>query len=109
MEHVKIIHNKPYEAIAIMREVASWGREIGLRVWPEEWLTAEELFSEEATSDTFCIGEVDGKAACAFILQNSDTEYWENHSFEPAVYLHKFFVRREFAHKEMKKWSERFT
>lgn len=103
MEHVEIIHNKPYEAIAIMQEVARWGRGIGLRVWPEEWLTEEELFSEEATRDTFCIGEVNGQSACAFILQNSDIEYWGTHSSESAVYWHKFCVKREFAHKDMTK------
>ena len=35
------------EAISIMKEVSAWGRNKGLRVWPEEWLTERGLLSEE--------------------------------------------------------------
>ncbi len=40
------------------------------------------------------------------ILQWSDSEYWKNAPEYEAVYLHKFCVRREFAHREMTKSSK---
>lgn len=93
--------NRPEEAIAVMGEVAGWYRDHGFRVWPPEWLTPQELFTEEARPENFYVGTVDGKPACAFILQWSDREYWpESPEFE-AGYLHKLCVRREFAHQSM--------
>lgn len=103
MENVEIIFNKIDEAIPVIREVAEWGRNIGLRVWLDEWLTPNELITEEAKPENFCIGKVNGKVACAFILQNSDSEYWGLTPENEAVYLHKFCVRREYAHREMTK------
>lgn len=88
-------------AIAIMQEVAAWGKREGLRVWPVEWLTKEELLTEEAKSENFYVGTVDGQDACAFILQWSDREYWPDAPKHEAAYLHKFCVRRGFAHRGM--------
>ena len=55
-----LVPNSPGRAIAIMREVAAWGRERGLRVWPEQWLTPEELLTDEAGPSNFYVGAVDG-------------------------------------------------
>ena len=101
MEKVEIIYNQIDEAISVMKEVAQWGREQGYRVWLDEWLTPEELITEEAKPENFCIGKIDGKIACAFILQNSDKEYWK--VTNDAVYLHKLCVKREYAHRNMTK------
>lgn len=101
MEKVEIIYNQMDEAIHVMKEVAKWGREQGFRVWLDEWLVPEELLTEEVKPENFCIGKIDGKVACAFILQNSDTEYWKNPG--DAVYLHKLCVKREYAHRNMTK------
>ena len=98
---VEIIYNQIDEAISVMKEVAQWGREQGFRVWLDEWLTPEEMITEEAKPENFCIGKIDGKIACAFILQNSDMEYWKDSS--DAVYLHKLCVKREYAHRNMTK------
>ncbi|MCI8839715.1 MAG: GNAT family N-acetyltransferase [Oscillospiraceae bacterium] len=96
-----LVPNCPERAIAIMREVAAWGRERGLRVWLEQWLTPEELLTDEAGPSNFYVGAVDGEEACAFILQWSDREWWpEAEPFE-AGYLHKLCVRRKFAHRGM--------
>ena len=38
MEKIEIAYNKLEEAIAVMKEVAKWGREQDYRVWPDEWL-----------------------------------------------------------------------
>lgn len=103
MEKVEIIYNQSEEAISVMREVARWGREQGFRVWLDEWLTLEELVTDEAKPENFCVGEIDGKIACAFILQRSDSGYWKDSSVVPAVYLHKLCVKREFAHRNMTK------
>ena len=103
MDSIKIIFNQVDEAIMIMREVSEWGRNKGFRVWPDEWLTKEELITEEAQPENFCIGKLDGKSVCSFILQWSDSEYWGNSPKYEAVYLHKFCVRRDFAHREMTK------
>ena len=73
---MKIVYNQVEEAISVMREVAEWGREQGFRVWLDEWLTPEKLLTDEAKSENFCTGEIDGKIACAFILQRSDSDYW---------------------------------
>lgn len=84
-------------AISVMREVAAWGREQGYRVWPDEWLTQEELITAAAQPENFCIGTIDGEIACAFILQWADRNYWPNAPKYEAAYLHKFCVRRKFA------------
>ena len=100
---MKIVYNQVEEAISVMREVAKWGREQGFRVWLDEWLTPEELITDEVKPENFCIGEIDGKIACAFILQRSDSDYWKDSSDVQAVYLHKLCVRRECAHRNMTK------
>ena len=80
-----------------MREVAAWGRGQGYRVWPDEWLTKEELITPDARPENFCIGRIGGEIACAFILQWTDLDYWPNTPRYEAAYLHKFCVRRKFA------------
>ena len=94
---VEIQFNKMDEAISVMREVAAWGREQGYRVWPDEWLTPEELITPDAQRSNFCIGTLGGETACAFILQWTDADYWPNAPKYEAAYLHKFCVRRAFA------------
>lgn len=103
MEKVDVFYNEVEEAIAVMREVAQWGREQGFRVWLDEWLTPDELITEEAKPENFCIGKIDGNTACAFILQRSDADYWKDSSDAQAVYLHKLCVKREYAHRNMTK------
>lgn len=103
MERINIVYNQVEEAISVMREVAEWGREQGFRMWLDEWLTPEELITNEAKPENFCIGKVEGKTACAFILQTSDSDYWKDSSVVPAVYLHKLCVKREYAHRNMTK------
>ena len=72
-------------------------------MWLYEWLTPEELVTDEAKSENFCIGEIGGKIACAFILQRSDSDCWKDSADVQAVYLHKLCVRREYAHRNMTK------
>lgn len=97
MSKVKIRFNEVDAAISVMREVAAWGREQGYRVWPDEWLTPEELITPNAQPENFCIGTIDGEIACAFILQWEDSDYWPNTPKYEAAYLHKFCVRRKFS------------
>lgn len=101
--NLELHFNRMEEAIRVMREVAAWGRGRGYRVWPEEWLTSEELITEDVGSENFCIGTVDGETACAFILQWKDMEYWPHASEYEAAYLHKICVRRGFAGMNMTK------
>lgn len=89
--------NREDEAIAVMKEVADWGREKGYRVWPDSWLTKEELITEDAQPENFCVGVIDGEIACGFILQWTDSEYWPGTPKNDAAYLHKLCVRRKFA------------
>lgn len=103
MDNVEILFNKVDEAICIMKEVAAWGRSKGFRVWLDEWLEKDRLVTKEAKPENFCVGKLDGESVCAFILQWSDTEYWPDAPEYEAVYLHKFCVRREFAHRGMTK------
>ncbi len=97
MKSIEIQFNRMDAAISVMREVAAWGRKMGYRVWPDEWLTADELITPNAQPENFCIGTMDGEIACAFILQWADSEYWPNAPKYEAAYLHKFCVRRKFA------------
>lgn len=66
---INIQFNKMDTAISVMREVAAWGRTKGYRVWPDAWLTAQELLTADVQPENFCIGTIHGKVACAFILQ----------------------------------------
>ena len=97
MNKLEIRFGEVKTAISVMREVAAWGREQGYRVWPDEWLTMEELITLDAQPENFCIGTIDGEIACAFILQWTDADYWPNAQKYEAAYLHKFCVRRNFA------------
>jgi len=101
MGSLKLESGQVDRAVAIMQEVAAWGLAQGLRVWPAEWLTREELLTKEAGPENFYVGTVDGQDACAFILQWSDWEYWPDAPEYEAAYLHKFCVRRMFAHQNM--------
>lgn len=102
MSEITLCFHRVDEAIAVMREVAAWGRKQGFRLWPEEWLTREELITEDARPENFCIGVTPrGETACAFILQRKDSEYWPDAPQGEAVYLHKLCVRRAFAHRQM--------
>lgn len=99
-----VIHNGDVDtAISIMREVAAWGRERGFRVWLDEWLTKEELMSDEVKEENFYVGSINGENACSFILQWRDLEWWPEAKEYEAAYLHKFCVRRKFAHQGMTK------
>ncbi len=97
MEKIEIHFGEVENAISVMREVAAWGRKQGYRVWPDEWLTAEELLTPDAQPENFCIGTIDGEIACGFILQWTDAVYWPNAPEQEAAYLHKFCVLRRFA------------
>ena len=103
MQKVEISYNNIDEAIAVMKEVAAWGRAQGFRVWLDEWLTTEGLLTDEVRPEHFCVGKIDGEIACAFILQDSDVDYWGVGLENEAVYLHKLCVRRKFAHQNMTK------
>lgn len=93
-----IIHfNEVSKAISVMKEVAKWDREQGFRVWPDEWLTSEELITYDAQPENFCIGTINDEIACTFILQWADSDYWPNVPEYEAAYLHKLCVRRKFA------------
>lgn len=98
-----IVHNQVDTAINIMCEVAAWGRRQGFPVWSEESLTKEALLNDEAREDTFCVGRIDHTDVCSFILQWKDSVFWPEAPEKEAAYLHKFCVRREFAHQDMTK------
>ncbi|MDO5400453.1 MAG: GNAT family N-acetyltransferase [Eubacteriales bacterium] len=100
---MELYFDEPSKAIAVMREVAQWGHDCGLRVWPLDWLTMEELVSADARPEDFCIGKVGGEVVCGFILQRQDQEYWRDAPKGEAVYLHKLCVRRAYAHQSMSK------
>lgn len=103
MEQVVLASNQLQKAIAVMREVAAWGRQAGYRVWLDEWLTPDELITEEAQPENFYIGYVGTEIACAFLLQWSDSVYWPSAPKYEAAYLHKFCVRRKFSGRGMTK------
>ena len=103
MKKLEIYFGEVDNAISVMREVADWGRKLGYRVWPEEWLTYEELITPDVQPENFCIGKMDGEIVCAFVLQWSDEAYWPAAPKYEAAYLHKFCVRRKFAGMEMTK------
>lgn len=103
MDNIALYSNQVNEAIEIMREVAAWGRNNGLRLWQDDWLTKEKLITTEAHPENFYIGKIGIHTVCAFILQWSDSEYWTSAQKNEAVYLHKLCVRREFAGRNMAK------
>ena len=90
-------------SISIMREVSRWGKEKGFRIWPEEWLTREELLRGDVRPEDFCLGVEDDKPVCTFILQRQDSEYWPDALYGEAVYLHKLCVLHRKNHKEQTK------
>ena len=103
MDKLKIHSGDVDTAISIMKEVAAWGRERGFRVWKDEWLTKDELMSDEVKEENFYVGSINGENACSFILQWRDSEWWPDAKENEAAYLHKLCVRRKFAHQGMTK------
>lgn len=83
-------------AINIMKEVAVWGRSIGLNVWKDEHLTRERLMAN-VLKDDFYVGKISGNNACCMILQWCDTFFWPSSKETEAGYVHKLCVRREYA------------
>lgn len=103
MTELTIKANEIDKAISVMREVATWGRKKGLKVWLDEWLTKEELITKDASEENFYIGNIEDDCACAFILQWSDSLYWPQAKEYEAAYIHKLCVRRKYAHMNMTK------
>ena len=89
------------EAISIMQKVSVWGEEKGFRIWPKEWLTKENLLTDDVLEENFGVAVSNGKNVGAFILQEQDGEYWPGAPGGEAVYLHKLCVCREFSHQNM--------
>lgn len=83
-------------AIDIMKEVAAWGRSIGLNVWKDEHLTRERLMIN-VQKDDFYVGKISGDNACSMILQWCDTFFWPDSKETEAGYVHKLCVRRKYA------------
>lgn len=50
---LELYFGKVEDAISIMREVAARGRDQGYRVWPDEWLTKEELITPGCPTGEF--------------------------------------------------------
>lgn len=96
LDNFRVIKGEVEDAIKIMREVASWGRSVGLNVWKDEVLTREKLL-KNANEDDFCIGQVLGNNACCMILQWEDTLFWPNAKKNEAGYVHKLCVKRNYA------------
>jgi ribosomal protein S18 acetylase RimI-like enzyme len=96
VDNFRVVKGEVEEAIKIMREVASWGRSVGLKVWKDELLTREKLL-KHAREEEFCIGQVAGNNACCMILQWEDKLFWPNAKNNEAGYVHKLCVRREYA------------
>lgn len=103
MSNLELEFGNVDDAISIMKNVAAWGRKQGFKVWLDEWLTREELLTEESQPENFCIGKIDGRNACALILQWVDSGYWPSANMYEAAYIHKLCVCREFAHMGMTK------
>lgn len=96
LDNFRVVKGEVEETIKIMREVASWGRSVGLKVWKDEMLTRETLL-KYANEDEFCIGQVSRNNACCMILQWEDTLFWPNAKKNEAGYVHKLCVRRDYA------------
>lgn len=101
MSNLELRNNEVDKAIEIMREVAKWGRDRGLKVWLDEWLTTDQLINDEAGPENFYVGSMNGEDVCSFILQWQDNEWWPGSPRYEAAYLHKFCVRRTHAHMKM--------
>jgi len=96
VNNFKVVKGEVEKSIDVMKEVAGWGRSVGLNVWKDEYLTREKLMVN-SSEDEFCLGQVDGDDACCMILQWSDTFFWPKAKENEAGYLHKLCVRREYA------------
>ena len=92
----RVIKGEVQNSINIMKEVACWGRSVGLNVWKDEALASEKLL-KYASKEEFCIGQISGNNACCMILQWEDTFFWPNARKNEAGYVHKLCVRREYA------------
>lgn len=84
------------DAVFVMREVAQWCIDKNLNMWKLEDLTKEKLIAN-LTDDNFCIGNVNGEAAAAMILQWYDQKFWPDIKQNQSGFVHKLCVRREFA------------
>lgn len=84
-------------SIEIMKEVASWGRKKGLRVWEDHWLTRSALVTSEADEESFCVGYHGMTPVCTMILQWQDDHWWPGAQRGEAAYIHKLCVRRDFS------------
>ena len=96
VNNFKVVKGEVEKSIDVMKEVAGWGRSVGLNVWKDEYLTREKLMSN-ADEDEFCLGQVNGDDACCMILQWSDTFFWPKAKENEAGYLHKLCVRRQYS------------
>jgi ribosomal protein S18 acetylase RimI-like enzyme len=92
----KVLKGESEAAINIMREVAKWGRSVGLNVWKDEYLTKEKLMVGINECD-FYVGQVLEDNACCMILQWNDTLFWPKAKENESGYIHKLCVRRDYS------------
>jgi GNAT superfamily N-acetyltransferase len=85
-----------HDAVAIVREAATWAAARGIEVWgPRE--IREEAFEASARKAELLIGFADQTPAATMLLQTEDPIYWPNETPASALYLHKVAIRRSFA------------
>lgn len=83
-------------SIAIMKEVAHWGKNIGRNIWNEQELNRENLLNYYS-EDEFYLITVDDEDAAAMIMQWEDRQFWPEFDKNDAGYVHHMSVRRSFS------------
>ena len=96
ISNFKVLNGEVETAINIMKEVAKWGRSVGLNAWKDEALTKETLM-EGINEYDFYVGQVSEDNACCMILQWDDALFWPKAKENESGYIHKLCDRRDFA------------
>jgi GNAT superfamily N-acetyltransferase len=84
------------EALAIIREAATWAAAKGVPVWEQHELRPD-AYEAAARRSELVIGYADATPAATMLLQAEDALYWPDEPPASALYLHKVAVRRTYA------------
>jgi GNAT superfamily N-acetyltransferase len=84
------------DALAIIREAATWAAAAGIPVWELDELR-QDAYEAAARKSELVIGYADAEPAATMLLQTEDPLYWPDEAPASALYLHKVAVRRAYA------------
>ena len=74
-------------------DVAQALEDRGQKLWDQEWLQPQALL-EKYGLESMHLGRIDGEVVAAFVLLETDPDFWPNVTVGESLFIHKLVVAR---------------